>query len=275
LEVYDSPGVFRVPGSGHTIGDTAPPGKYDFEHAFFKSSNTYFIHYGMNVGLRKILEVAKRFHLGEKTQVGLREVAGWVPAPNELAMATLQPSLPDVCIGQEITVSPLQMACLVTAIANGGKLFWPRMVISSRSPDSDAAQELTPPGRVRDQVTIRPEHLALIRRSMVDDTEAVDPILGDASAYKAFHRNGQPVLPNFRVAAKTGTAEVKSGTEHYKTTWFVSYAPYENPRYAVVVMVDHGDFGGTSCAPIACDIYKAIIQREQGNSSMRGALAQK
>ena len=273
-EVFDSPGEYRVSGY-HVIGDTAPPGRYDFDKAFYKSCNTYFINYGVKVGLRKLLEVAKRFHLGEKTRLGPQEVSGYVPAPGEMAQARLQHSLPDVCIGQEITVTPLQMTCLTAAIANGGKLFWPRVVDKVRIAGSDTFEELAPAGRLRDHVQINPEHLALIRHAMVEDTEAIDPLLGDGSAYRAFHdrANGAP-LDNFRVAGKTGSAEVK-GPEHapYKTTWFVSYGPYESPRYAVVVMVDHGSFGGTSCAPAAARIYSAIVKMEQNQERAKGIMA--
>ena len=63
--------------------------------------------------------------------------------------------------------------------------------------------------------------------------------------------------------SKTGTAEVKQGTRQVdKITWFVSFAPYEVPRYVVVVMVESGNFGGTTCAPVAGKIYKFLRERE-------------
>src|SRR5581483_9123091 len=268
-EIFNSPGFYRSPGYHHEIGDTAGAGLFDFKRAFYKSSNTYFINYGMKAGLRRILEVAKRFHLGEKTGLGPQEVAGFVPAPGEMAMAELQHSLPDVSIGQEITVTPMQMTCLTAAIANGGKLFWPRVVDKLHTVDSGAYETLVQPGRLRDIVKINPAHLNLIRQAMAMDTLDNDPSLGKAgqgTAYEAFHNShtGQPWLGDFHVAGKTGTAEVKGGDRRpYKTTWFVSYGPYEAPRYAVVVMVDHGDFGGTSCAPAARRIYQALIAMEQ------------
>jgi penicillin-binding protein 2 len=278
-EQFDSPGFWEAPGAHHVIGDVAGAGLFDFKRAFYKSSNTYFIHYGMKVGLRKILEVAKRFHLGEKTRIGLPEIAGFVPPPGEAAQADLQHSLPDVCIGQEVTTTPLQMAGLTTVIANGGTLFWPRVVDKLRLPDSAAFAQVTPPGRVRDHVQINPAHLALIREAMVLDTEAHNSEADRGSAYDAFHERhtGAPILGGFRVAGKTGSAEVKGGQHPaYKTTWFVSYGPYENPRYAVVVMVDHGSFGGTSCAPVAVKIYQALIKMEQSSEqpSSHGMVAE-
>jgi len=265
-EEFDSPGYYEAPGSHHRIGDTAGPGIFDFKRAFYKSSNTYFIHYGMRVGLRKLLEVAKRFHLGEKTHLGLPERSGFVPPPGEMAQSELQHSLADVCIGQEITVTPVQLAGMISVIANGGRLFWPRVVEKIRPADSDTFEQVVAPGRVRDTVQINPEHLALIRQAMVMDTETHNSDTDKGSAYDKFHdpHTGAPILGNFRVAGKTGSAEVKGG-EHmpYKTTWFTSYGPFEDPRYAVVVMVDHGSFGGISCAPVAVKVYQALIKMEQ------------
>ena len=182
-------------------------------------------------------------------------------------------STPDVCIGQEITVSPLQMAVMTAAIANGGTLFWPRLVRGAVSPDTGDQREITPAGRVRDRVALNPRHLDIIRQAMLADTEHGAP--GDlGTAYLAFHENGAPILGDFHVAGKTGTAEVeRSNRTKYHDTWFVSYGPYENPRYAVVVMVDHGAFGGDSCAPVACKIYQALIKSERTPADKTATLA--
>ena len=65
------------------------------------------------------------------------------------------------------------------------------------------------------------------------------------------------------------THNVKTGL----TTWFASFAPYEQPRYAVVVMVENGVFGGTTCAPVAHDIYSAIVAEEQSTPAKTQTLA--
>jgi penicillin-binding protein 2 len=114
-------------------------------------------------GLAKILEVAKRFHLGEKTGLSRRqEVAGNVPGPEKVG-PSFGMSAPDICIGQEITATPLQLAGMISVIANGGTLYVPRVVSHSRSPSTGEIQELVAPGRVRDHVQIKPGHLDLIR----------------------------------------------------------------------------------------------------------------
>ena len=274
-EVYDSPGYYQASAKARRIGDTAHAGRFDFNRAFYRSSNTYFIHYGLKAGLEKILEVAKRFHLGERTHFPIGpEVAGNVPGPEEAGVSLLQSSTPDVCIGQEITTTPLQMAAMIGAIANGGKIYWPRLISHSRSPETGEEEEFFAQGRLRDRVDINPNHLALIRHAMLDDTEhPADANGAGGTAYTYFH--GQPALSNFRVAGKTGTAELKSTSPNSprRITWFDSYGPFDNPRYAVVVMVEDGVFGGPTCAPVAEKIYEAIVKREQSTNAPAAALA--
>jgi penicillin-binding protein 2 len=274
-EVFDSPGEYRASPTARPIGDTAGPGLFDFERAFYRSSNTYFITQGKKAGLRRILEVARRFHLGEKTGLSTRqEVAGDMPSPQ--SAPALASSTPDMCIGQELTATPLQMAGVIMALANGGTLFAPRVVSRVRSSETGEIQELISPGRVRDHVEIAPRHLALIRRAMLADTEHPDDGKGAGTAYAQFHHGDVAYLGDFHVAGKTGTAEVKSpGSPYRRVTWFDSYGPYEEPRYVVVVMVEDGGFGGTTCGPVARKIYQAILKREQTGAGRAAALAHK
>jgi len=77
-----------------------------------------------------------------------------------------------------------------------------------------------------------------------------------------------------RICGKTGTAQVMD--EHNRivdhTTWFASFAPYENPRYAVIIMVQSGISGTVTCAPIAHDIYEEILKCEKPNTPTLAAL---
>jgi penicillin-binding protein 2 len=263
-EIYQSPGEYRATPTAKPIGDEAGPGPFNLERAFYRSSNTYFIVMGKS-RIRKILEVAKRFHLGEKTGFSPRprqEAAGNVPGPEKVGHLGM--SIPDICIGQEITITPLQMAGMISVIANGGTLYVPRVVSYARSSDTGEKEELVERGRIRDHVQINPDDLNRLRQIMLADTEHGPDSLGlGGTAYPAFHRGGPASLGNFRVAAKTGTAEVKSpGSPYHKITWFASYGPFEDPRYVVIVMVEDGASGGRSCAPPAELIYEAILKRE-------------
>ena len=267
-EIYHNIGKFAE--QGYDIDDTAPAGDYSFESAFYHSSNSYFCHYGLKAGLRKLLEVARRFHLGEKTGfVTGEEVAGSVPRPEQAGQTMLLNTAPYVAIGQEITVTPLQMTVLVAAIANGGTIFWPRVVKEIRAPGTDGAvEESFPEGRVRDQVHLDPQHLQILRHAMLEDVEHPGV---PSNAYKAFHAAGGVLeQAHFQVAGKTGTAQVKSPALDYrKVTWFDSYGPYDDPRYAVVVMIVDGGSGGGTCAPVAEAIYEAIVKMEKSGAAQR------
>ena len=267
--VIDVNAVFASPGRymehNFNIDDTAAPGNYTFETAFYHSSNTYFCHYGWEVGLNKLLEVAARFHLGEKADFATHEEQkGLVPKPNE---APKNFQSPYVAIGQEVSVTPLQMAGMICVIANGGTLFWPRIVSEIRNPNTGAIEQQFPSARVRDHVAVKPEHLQIIRHAMLGDTEAPG-----ANAYNAFHRSSHAVLQQagFRVAGKTGTAQVASSDLDYKkVTWFDSYGPYEDPRYAVVVMIINGASGGDACAPVAQQVYEGIVLAEKKEAAKK------
>lgn len=256
----------RQPGRGvyyvgrKAIRDTAPPGDYNFRRAFLKSSNSYFIHYGLQTGLDRILAMAQQFHLGERVEVlPQQEVSGYVPQPGLRVKRDggrwFDGDTANVCIGQgEITVTPLQMAVMTAAIANGGKVLWPRLVARIEPDPTLGRGEVTHflAGRVRDELKVKPRHLQLLREAMLADVE--DPE-GTGLAAR---------VEGLRIAGKTGTAQVTRGrTVIDHVTWFVSFAPYEAPRYVVVVMVESGASGGTTCAPIVRLIYQAIQRRER------------
>ena len=259
-DTIENPGYFYEPQmlGNRKIDDTAPPGTYNFRRAFIKSSNTYFIHFGLKAGVKKLVEVGERFHLGESTgSFPGEEVSGEYPHSNDLRSWTPGRAA-NLCIGQEITVTPLQMAVMTSAIANGGKLFWPRVIKNLQSPDSEAERETNSfrPGVLRSDLHLNPKHVEIIHRAMQADVE--DPEgSGTAAAVKGF-----------RISGKTGTAQVTKGNrviDHI--TWFVSFAPCEKPKYAVVVMVESGASGGKTCAPVAQKIYEAILKIEQNGTA--------
>ena len=158
-------------------------------------------------------------------------------------------------IGQEVTVTPLQLAVMVSAVANGGTVHYPRLVdrLESGDPLSDEVAHAVRPGQVRGLLGARPEHLARIRAAMRDDV--LDPEGTGTTARVA----------DFTVCGKTGTAEIKGNGIKDKVTWFSSFAPFESPRYAVVVMVESGASGGRTCGPVARRIYEHLRTRDAGN----------
>ena len=244
--------------NGRKIRDTANAGDYDFTRAFLKSSNAYFVHYGLRAGLEKLTEVGERFHLGEITGILPREeVSGTFPPPTA--------NVANLCIGQGVTVTPLQIAVMTAAIANGGKLFWPRIIKNLQAPDAEVAAETgtIQPGVVRSDLRLNPKHVDIIHRAMLADVEDHEGT-GKAAA-----------VAGLKIAGKTGTAQVTKGKQVIDhITWFVSFAPYEKPKYAVVVMVQSGASGGGTCAPVAKKIYETILKLDKPGSSPPATLAQ-
>ena len=238
------------------IGDTAPPGDYDFRRAFIRSSNSYFINYGQRLGWDRLMAMGHRFGLGEHAGIRIgEEAAGFFPKADEVRERGLGPGiLADVSIGQQITVTPLQMAVVLSAVANGGKVYWPRIVDRLESGDvlSNDKPVVVKPGQLRSQISLQPRSWDIVRAAMRDDV-ADDEGSGKASRLK-----------DFAVCGKTGTAEIKGNGRKDKVTWFTSFAPYEAPRYVVVVMVESGGSGGGTCAPVAKKIYQFLHDREQG-----------
>jgi penicillin-binding protein 2 len=241
------------------IKDTAPPGPYDFKRALIHSSNSYFVYNGLS-RLNKIVELGQEFHLGERIGLNTRqETAGTFPTQKKIESGWNQGDTANLCIGQGyIDVTPLQMCVVACALANGGKVLKPRLVdrIVSQDPLSDGQTIYFQKGQVRNLVNVRASTFRTLQAAMLDDTESPE-----GTAYKAFV--GSPVNTELRVCGKTGTAqnEVNGGITY--TTWFLSFAPYEHPHYAVVVMVENGSSGGGTCAPIAREIYEAILKLEK------------
>jgi penicillin-binding protein 2 len=254
------------PGHGHyvlgrrSIRDTAPPGDYNFRRAIERSCNTYFITVGLRAGVKDIIEMGERFHLGEHTGLPTRQDGkGSFPSVAEVEKQDWYDGrTANICIGQgEIAVTPMQVAVMISAIANGGKVLWPRLVerVEPQDPASGEAATNFPAGLVRDELNVHPRSLKILHDSMLGETEDEE---GTGKAAR---------VPGLRICGKTGTAQIKN--EHGQETgwnyWFASFAPYESPRYAVIVMVqsDSRGSGGLVCAPIAHDIYAAILETEK------------
>ncbi|HEY4952197.1 MAG TPA: penicillin-binding transpeptidase domain-containing protein, partial [Verrucomicrobiae bacterium] len=241
------------------IKDTAPPGDYDFKRAFIHSSNSYFITNGLRAGIENIIRIGEKFHLGERTGLFARqETRGDFPTEKRVHSRDWHDGdTANVCIGQgEVAVTPIQMAVMTAAIANGGKVLWPRLIerIEPQDPASSEVATNFPSGIVRDELGVQPRNLNILREAMLADVQSNEGT-GTAAAV-----NGFPIC------GKTGTAQVQDKSNHLigYNFWFASFAPYENPKYAVVVMVESQDSGsgGTVCAPIAHDIYETILKKE-------------
>jgi len=147
------------------------------------------------------------------------------------------------------------MAVLAAAIGNGGTVLYPRLVdrVYPSDPTLPPDPMVYPSARVRDRLGVSARTMRILHDAMLADVE--DPNGTGRAAY----------TPDMRICAKTGTAQVQDaqGNLTTHTVWLLSFAPYAQPKYAVVVMIEGGSSGGGDCAPLAGDIYRAIVQWEK------------
>jgi penicillin-binding protein 2 len=251
------------------IKDTVAPGAYNFRRAIEESSNSYFVFNGLRTGIEKIVLLAKKFHFGERTGLPTRqETAGIFPTLKQVNESDWRDGdSANIYFGQgEMAVTPVQMAVAYSAIANGGTVLWPRLVerIEPQDPASGEVATNFPASRVRDEIGVSARSMKILHNAMLSETE--DP---EGSGYNAFHQAGS--ILKLRVCGKTGTAQIENerGQKTGWNYWFASFAPFENPRYAVVVMVQSDatiGSGGSVCAPIAHDIYEEILKKENAKT---------
>ncbi len=269
-EIVNNPGYYQFSNKNSKhVNDLAAPGPYNFYKAIVKSSNTYFIEKGLKTGIEKIVRMAQRLHLGERTGLQTRqEITGQFPSLERVKSGWYEGDTANISIGQgKMDVTPLQMAVMISSYANGGTVLWPRLVdrIEPVDPASAAQPTIFPKGRVRDHLGVQLRSLDILREAMRQDV--LDGTGANAEVA------GMPA------AGKTGTAQVMDAHNHTiaDTTWFASFAPYDNPRYAVIVMVEievNAGSGGKTCAPIAHDIYQALLERERAGTNHVERLAQ-
>jgi penicillin-binding protein 2 len=257
--VYN-PGYYEL-GRRKIRDRNAPAGEsWAFKDAFKLSANTYFIDVGLKAGKDRLLDMGARFNLGEKTgvvQPGL-EKSGYYPKVGVSRKTDGSPwtdgDTANLCIGQgEITVTPLQMALVTAAVANGGNLLRPRLVMQVEEQTPHGSVEPMPPGQIERNINVNPKHLEWIKMAMLADVE-------DSNGTGRGAR-----IPEMKISGKTGTAQVRNAKGQTLVVWFVSFAPYDNPKYAVVVVMETENYGsgGLLCAPKAKVIYSAIQQQEQ------------
>ncbi len=232
--------------------------------AIVQSCNVYFYELGARPGMMdRLAKFGADLGLGAPTGLGLNgEDGGFLPTEEWYREQKRQnPKAEGFQIGQALNavigqgstrVTLLQMALMYAAIANGGKLWLPQIVERVESPDGQTLEEFAP--RVRREVSVAPETLAIVRQALVG---VVNESKG--TAYK--NRSKE-----IEVAGKTGTAQVHGrhtelgGYEAGDHAWFVGFAPAGRPRIAVAVLVEHGGHGGDVAAPVAMEIIDKYFE---------------
>jgi len=224
--------------------------------ALVQSCDVYFYTVGKRLGIERIAKWGRRFNLGATTGLNLdKEMPGLV-ASSAWKLARFHAPWQEgdtlsVAIGQGYNlVTPLQMAQVAAAVANGGFIYEPQLVERVESPAGEVLFQSQPV--LKSPLGASAANLALMQKALAG-------VVSEGTGKNA-------KLPNVEVAGKTGTSQIvalekeKKGakaTENH--AWFVAYAPASQPTIAVAVLVEHGGGGGAAAAPLARRLLAAAF----------------
>jgi penicillin-binding protein 2 len=235
-------------------------GTLSLSKALQQSCNPYFNKLANTMGWKAMVEGCQMVGFGKRTNVELPgEKTGILPGSRAWRAANPSAVMTPVLtaflsIGQGDTMAtPLQLCAMTACVANGGKYYQPRIVRKAVSEDgrvvipdkSKLVVDLIEAG-------IKPKDFELIRKGM---WMAVNVPGGTA---------GKVRMPGMEVAAKTGTAQTTDNGKKSNNSWVISFAPYENPKYAVCVLVQNGGSGGGVCGPLVHLIYSGLFAQKEG-----------
>ncbi len=234
-------------------------GGMNLHSALVHSCDIYFYQVGRRLGIDRIAKWSRRFGLGapsglklDKEMPGLVASSQWKQA--RFGAPWQEGDTVSVAIGQGYNLAtPLQMALVAAAAANGGLILEPQLVEKVESPAGEVLFQAQPV--VKSQLGAKPGHLALVQKALTDVVAN-----GTGRAAK---------LPHLAVAGKTGTSQVvslekekrggKAARKFQNHAWFVATAPADDPQLAVAVLVEHGGGGGAVAAPLAKRVLEAYF----------------
>ena len=239
-------------------------GSVDLLGAIRESCNVFFYEKGLKVGGPVIAKYASAFGLGEATQIDLPgEKLGLIPQPklrrDKRVGGWHAGETVNMSIGQgAVLVTPMQIARFMSAVANGGVLWKPRLVQRIERPDKGVVW--SDGGSVTGHVELSPMVWAFLRQSL----------------WSAVNEGGTGAgarIAGLDSAGKTGTAQMISKSKAEKGqdhAWFASFAPVGEPEAVVVVLVERGGKGGQVAAPIAQKVLNAIFMEKVASVDLGG-----
>jgi penicillin-binding protein 2 len=242
-------------------------GFVNLKEAMKQSCDTYFYEVARKLGVDRLSETAKKFGLGKKVFNNLfeNEKNGLIPntswKKNILGKNWLLGETIITGIGQGyIQTTPIQLCLMTAQIANGGYKIYPKIVMNDD--DENKIEEKYAP------LYKNSKNIKIVQEAMFSSTNEVR-----GTSYKSRIEN-----PVYQFAGKTGTAQVKRITKQQREldlktfeipyeerdhALYIAFGPYQNPRYAVSILIEHGGSGSSVAAPIAKKLFKKIIDRHQ------------
>jgi penicillin-binding protein 2 len=277
-------GFWQFPGSSHQYRDwkKGGHGTINMHTAIVQSCDTYFYSVSNQLGINRLHDFLTEFGLGQKTGIDiLGERTGLVPSPEWKKKTFKQKNLQVWFPGETVIagigqgymlVTPLQLADAAATIANHGRRFAPRLVKSVRDAVTGQVTDL-PPRELPPVVLRDPKAWDVIISGMIGVTNEPGGTARGAQA-------GAP----YKIAGKTGTAQVFSVGQNEKYNesqlaerlhdhaLFMAFAPADDPKLAVAVLVENGKHGGSAAAPIARKVFDAyLLPPEAQQKATQGA----
>ncbi len=264
------PGHFILPGASHVFHDWKPKGHgtVSMRHAIMQSCDVYFYTVAQKLGIDRMHDFMTQFGFGDPTGIDIPgEKPGLMPSTEWKRHAYKRPAEQVWFPGETISVgigqgymlaTPLQLAHAVAGIASRGQVFKPRLVAGVRAAGSKTVTP-RPLSPERPITTVSADQWGVV----FDGMELATGPGGTAAVATA----GTP----YKIAGKTGSAQVFTVGENEKYNekqlsermldhaLFISFAPAEDPKLAVAVLVENGKHGGSAAAPIARKIFDAYL----------------
>ena len=226
-------------------------GTVDLETSIEKSCNTYYYNLVLKIGLDRWAEYASKFGFGKKTGLDIsEELSGLLPTRKYYDKAFGKDKWPrgilvSLGIGQgELSVTPVQLAQYVALLANYGKTAKPHFIKGFVETSTGKFTAVKPQFF---DIGISRHTFNIVRQAM----------------YKVVNGAGTATnirMQEIKIAGKTGTAQNPQGKDH---SIFVGFAPYENPKIAIAVVVENAGYGSVVAAPIARDVIKAYLLKDK------------
>lgn len=254
-------GSFRY--GDKVFGDHGAFGSITIPTAIEHSSNVFFYKLVLRIGLDNWNKYGQMLGFGHKTGIDIpEETKGLLPS-TEYYNKRYGPKgwtegyVVSLGIGQgELGVSPLQMALYTSILSNSGTYNQPHLVRSLKNP---VTGEITPVQYKKHEVAIDKDYFKVIQKGM----------------YLVVNGNGTARsirTSDVSIAGKTGTAQNPHGQDH---SWFIAYAPADDPKIAICVMVENAGFGATVAAPIAQRIILRYLLGLQDESEVKDSFGER
>ena len=260
------PGFYSFGDRDYKCWKKTGHGKVNIYKALSESCDVYFYQVGSKLGVDRIAWYAKACGLGSITGIDLdQEGRGLIPTAAWKKQRTgnswHRGETLSIAIGQGYNLAtPLQMLALTSAVANGGTIYKPQILDKVESADGNLLFQNQ--RQVSGKLPVSKKNLEIIRKGL---WEVVNSSRGTAKIAKLKHGY---------MSGKTGTAQIvgREKVENLKEpekkrryldhAWFVAYAPSDNPKIALAIIVEHGEHGSLSAAPIAQQLTQHYLELE-------------